>query len=702
MAKALNIKDCEPSVTDIALDVEPKPGRIALSHRMRVYGLLVSIFIAVLFSSLYKLTDTKLILDYRGFQSLPFVELDNCSIVSTQSVDFSALKRVATWSSENPHAVATCVTEWFSAKGNFLELEFAGYHAPQSKHPLYFEIERRNRESVRIEPNRGKRVGVWHIAGALLPDFRNSEQLRLRIVDSDPGSGWLSLRTRLNFYSTSEFLSLLRAKLGRFKAILKMIVVLSVVAAVFLALNYITTWPRVFVAALMSCIVLQLRPNLFFYHDDFQFIERFNLQGIGSILSNHHEHVLPLFNALFFAEYLLFADNILPYMLVNSVIHALSAAALFVFLKQLNVREDTAAFITVLFLSGNWLLSEAMQWVTCQSLLLSSLFRILSYVCALKLLRGASRVWACGLFIAIVCAQLSFAGGITVWIEVLLLAMFFGGREIKRSQSLMSLPYNKRESQTSFILAVFAAVVVGICWYLGTLTDTPLKHQRASLTNLADLGVLARFSILGAEYGSLLRSIGVDALGLPDFRGVSRDIWWSAYGVLFSIALLLLILFRKDRKWKFWLFGQLVLCAAMLAAAIGRVHWGGVEYVLKLRYHTIGMIAVCVIVAPVMELILRKQRVAILLSAVWLWCQIGLMSTYRKYIDEGPLMKRYAAQLVEWNQLTMATSSSTLAYVGIGTPYIGEYPLPYGRLVNEPIAISPWSDNLYFLNKYAK
>lgn len=656
-------------------------------RRLHLSLLIVSVLATLLFAVSYKLAHTKFYRTFNSHVSVPWSNLGPCSATDSDSVGFAKLKRIATWFPGKPAAVATCSSDWFVPAANYLELEYAASKPIGSPHKLYIAIERESDGSkVRLQPAEGKRYGTWRLMGHFLEDLEPTERLRLHLVDHEPGAGWLSLRERINFYDVPQWTVLLRRFAAERASIIHWAFCASLVVTACLALPLAQGFFSACMVSAGLSLLVHYRFDLFFYGDDLLFFERFIQHGIKGIFISHHEHFIPLFSALFQAEYRLFGGNYFAYQLVTFGLFAANAALLFVLLRKLGLKSTAAAVLSCGLFSCCALQTAVVQWITCQSTLLSISFRLLAYLSALAYLRGG-RVWLLfSLFACTIAAPLCFGGGVTLWAEVLLLALLFA-------------PKYRQQFWKVAGATLAAAGIVAVAYLLNRQGIGQGRDEIA----MPHLEPLLRYTFFGSQFGSFLRGLGFYQLQfyVPNTQLMFKDLALTLISSGVSLALLGYYLFKRNGGWRHWLLGQLVLISPFLLTAIGRYDWGGVEYSLSLRYHAVSLLGVCLLLAPLFlpagrptELPMRGKKKKLLFATValtpllalfWMDKQLELANYSRFYSDRGQLDRSFAQQVAKWNAMREQLPSPT-SYEALGTSDEGMYPIPYGSSPDDPVA----------------
>ena len=654
---------------------EEQPHRRSFSYGALAL-FLVALFATLILSVAYKLSDSRVLARYVGFVELEWSDPADCRVLASPSAGYPSMRRVASWYEGRPNAVARCASDWITPKGSYLELEYAGFRSPGSSHPLYFGVERSSREEIaKLYPREGYKFGVWRLTSNFLPDLAPGEQIRIHLVDEDPEAGWVSLRTRANFYSVLPWSLKLRAFGARHKGVLRFALAAAVVGLLLLSLPRTTTAWRVALMTLVLSVVLHFRPDVFFHNDDFFFLERFEQFGWRAIFQNHFDHFMPLFAGTLYLEYLLFKGDYLFYQLSTFALHTVNAVLLWQLLRKLHCPSRLSVLLACVVFAGSWLQLAALQWLTCQSIVLSMTLRLAAYLLALSVIEQGGRMRSFSLLLLMILAPLCFAGGIIIAFEVLLLALLFGTR---------SSPWFR-----SVIDATFVAALTSLVLYFVSMYGAELVHQRVSLTDSGDLHGLFWFTVLGSQFGTLLRSIvplEVSGLVRPLF-GLPSFVLPSVIASSAALLLLLVYLRRRDGSWRFWLFGQVLLLAPMFLTGIGRLHWGGIEYALTIRYHSVSLLGACILLIPLGQRLRLRSWWFALFLLVWMNYQLTAVSSVREYVHRGVLDQKYYSQLKEWvAQLRGVPASSFFAEE---TELAGLFPLPYGGMPFDPHAFRP-------------
>ena len=654
--------------------------------------ILLMFFLVVFLAITQKVSDSKPLRNFIGFSKLEWTSVKGCRLLKNDSQGFASLERVVTWVKGRPHT-AVCKSDWFVPKSRYLELEYAAYKPVDSEHELHFLLEFQERRTssgpkstslapIELSPAAGVRNGTWRLLAHILEDNQLETPVRIALVDKDPQAGWLSLRSKVNFYQVSNWSLSLRTLGQKHSRMLHWGLVVSLSILFMLILSYITNSIRIFLLCLFIAFLFHYRFDLFFYADDFDFFSRYNLYGWPGILYNHHEHIIPIFSAVFFSEYLLFGSNYQAFLILSMVLAALNATLLCSLLRKLQISREAAVIAGGILFTASYLQGAALQWVTCQSILLSVFFRLLAFNVALKSGSDYCALWLSVLFFSILGSALSFGGGITVWLEVVILIVLFGKKGSKANCKLM-------------LTAVTAGVVVASMYFYNSYV---VEHTQNRLS-LANPIEIIRYVFFGAQYGTFARGLGFSQfLTFGNwFSGVDKDIVLSLSALAPGLILLSLYCFVFRDKWRFWILGQLLMMLPFLLTGIGRYRWGGVDYALSLRYYPIPTIGLCVLVAPILQELGKRKLIFSIILLLFLEHQIHRISSERFYIDKGLLSKSFAQQLVNWRSIQEQSKNST-EYDGRGTDFSGLYPIPYAGSPHDPVAYVPKKHPEYLMN----
>jgi len=91
-------------------------------------------------------------------------------------------------------------------RGNYLELEIAGYVDPKQQGSVELLVEGGGGEVLgRFFPRSEQQSGVWKRAISVVRDRDMVQRVRLKIDDNSSGAGWIALRNRANFYEVPLF-----------------------------------------------------------------------------------------------------------------------------------------------------------------------------------------------------------------------------------------------------------------------------------------------------------------------------------------------------------------------------------------------------------------------------------------------------------------------------------------------------------------
>lgn len=125
--------------------------------------------------------------------------------------------------------------------------------------------------------------------------------------------------------------------------------------------------------------------NIIFLSDDYNFLFRFEQLGIGAFLNNCNDSFfIPLSHFLTFVEYKIFGLNSIGYHLISLALHIANSILLFLVVRKIRIDKINAntgkmiAFFCGLLFLLNPYQTEAVNWLTAKSYLLSLFFMLLS------------------------------------------------------------------------------------------------------------------------------------------------------------------------------------------------------------------------------------------------------------------------------------------------------------------------------------
>jgi hypothetical protein len=192
--------------------------------------------------------------------------------------------------------------------------------------------------------------------------------------------------------------------------------------------------------------------NLFpayFLSDDFNL-----LIGTSRWLTPATEFFRPIPHLLIHLFYKLFGMNVFPYHLLSFSIHYLNAVLILLILKKM-AKNSYIALIGSLFFAVNFLISEAVFWISALTTLLVTLFYLLTvyfYLNYLSKLKKKNYVWA---IICLVLALLSKENAVTLPVLLFTIHFFYAGNMKWRSRVFASF-----KSVLPFILPALIYLVL--------------------------------------------------------------------------------------------------------------------------------------------------------------------------------------------------------------------------------------------------
>lgn len=463
---------------------------------------------------------------------------------------------------------------------------------------------------------------------------------------------------------------------------------------------------------LLGCLV-HVRPETFFYFDEYHVFERFQSLGLAALFVPHNEHFIPLCLGWLYAEAKLFGAVVTPYLLVTCCLHAMNGVLLTLFLERLlsprRASRELALFVATGFLLHS-VYSETMQWILEQAVLLCEGFTLGAMVLAWDFCRRGGFTRLGGILLCVFAAPLCFGNGfaaapiiVAVTIVTAVLHRGVGGEATRRAALV-------------FLVAGMGAGASGVLY---------ATHRESSGTGvdqahpLAEPVRLASYVFTGAELGSVLRGVGLfPALDLEapsqlltpltkHFHRMSAEQLLALAGVGISLLLLCLgFLSRGGRSWVWscWLLGHVIIVVNLVLPALGRWQLGDAQS-LASRYHYATLVGLCIAALPAAAALgaLHAERKWVrpalsLAAALFIAEQLAAGRAFQYFGDRHVQDREYAARLRDWNEQLLALSPDVpVAYEGTGTPLAGLYPLHLdsitpGRHPDQVYGVLHWLD----------
>lgn len=117
-----------------------------------------------------------------------------------------------------------------------------------------------------------------------------------------------------------------------------------------------------------------------FFIDDNVFLNacKNGTAGLGYIFTPHNEHFMPLFKAIFGLMYLLFGDNIVPYISLLVLMHAINTLLFYYLCMLVFPKNKNLPFYATLFFMSNTSYFEVLHWFTLLSAALPLFFLLVA------------------------------------------------------------------------------------------------------------------------------------------------------------------------------------------------------------------------------------------------------------------------------------------------------------------------------------
>ena len=220
--------------------------------------------------------------------------MGECRLVRSRAHKFDNLSRTVTWDSARPNKTAVCISNWLNVRGNYLELELAGYADPEDAQAVRLIVEGENEKGLtEFYPRTEQQSGVWKRAVFVFGAQQEEKRLRLKIIDNSAEAGWIALRNRANFYEASVFSYRTYLLFSRGAGRCLSVILLSAALAGFLL--WCAAFPaeriRIFMVVFICAALMHFRKDVYFNGDDYMFLERFLKEGFRALLFKHNEHV---------------------------------------------------------------------------------------------------------------------------------------------------------------------------------------------------------------------------------------------------------------------------------------------------------------------------------------------------------------------------------------------------------------------------
>ncbi len=632
------------------------------------------------------------------FHNLQWKENSGCRELLRDAHSFRTIRRTVTWGVDSGTSVS-CRSQVFFPEHPYLELEVAGYGPAHEKGSTSVVVETASGRTLKkILPRAEQNSGVWKLSSLILETSDMKEGVRIHIFDEADSSSWTALRNKVNEYDTSRLQYRLRRLLRNSMPAhaLRLLSALSMSLLVLAILRLPGSGGSLFFYLIP--FAWHAGSRAYFFGDDFMYFEQFKEGWIPTLLYRHNEHILPVFSSLLKTQFSIFGDWYTAYAYLSLLLLGGVSHLLFHVLREIgthsNVQSGVALLVCMLFLLSG-LHTETLQWITCQSTLFSLIFRLACYSSILSYLKSREKKHLVLAGLSAVSAPLCFAGAFTLPFEIIALMYVVKNRGSNVKGRSIALSFG----------VVCLAMVAAALPYL-ILMNMPGTGLRLAQASTPGFFLSLRYTLFGSYFGTLLRGLGVIPIVtisegyhlLPTLASImgSFDRLGSLLGLL--ITLLAYISCAKRLKehglTRFFLFAQLLLLLPFIISSIGRTRFG-VDYALQMRFHSVSLLGLTFALYCIFNcarLLERKDWIVYALLSAHLFAQQQLMDGMQFFTQRGPRMKSFVEQIEHWESLMSRASrdpENDARNVGIGTPYVGLYPLYYGGNPLSPSAQPP-------------
>lgn len=663
---------------------------------------------------------------FLGFEAISWTVLDGCQIVASNVGQFPALSRTVTWNVEKSDHAAHCTSDWLTIRGNYLELEYTSKESSRRAESSRIEssaeevspmvmIEYINNPTPIVVPlSNSVKGGTWQQIGIALRKNSASTRVRLHIIDKVRGYSWISLRNRANFFYRSHNVATAIFERPVLRALC--LVLTAALLALFPLLFRDRLKGLYFIVAVFPIVFLvHFRSSLFFFSDDWLLFQSLRGNGWLVMMQSHSGHFLPISIAAILGQIAIFQDSYAFYLVLSLLLHTVNSQLLFCLLQRV-LGERHGARFSARMLSFLYLLSglhlETLQWAVCQSTLLALAGMLTAMIFTWDYMEQGKRQYLCYGAIAALASPFCFGAGIlsVPWTWLLMLFAFRNRHAYPNFQSIDAKVFRRRAVQLFLTLSA-ALLFAFVSYSLLMLGDSKPFMKQISPRSVFD------YNFLGSQYSTLARGLGLffnrSQLPSGSIAGLSWETTASGCGALLSLALLAHALVMRNRAQRvgLWFVGQLFMVSFYTLVVLGRHRMGhhfGTLQALDLRYCTIGLIGVAVLLAmPLSDAVefavhARKQRsihyhlvvqsTLFFLLTAHIVAQLSFCLHTRSLQTDGALARSYVQQLEDWKQhLEHHAINPENNFHALGTALSGLYPIQYGRGWGEhpPQGISP-------------
>ncbi|MCK5057838.1 MAG: glycosyltransferase family 39 protein [Candidatus Aminicenantes bacterium] len=220
----------------------------------------------------------------------------------------------------------------------------------------------------------------------------------------------------------------------------------------------------------------------FFLSDDFNL-----LTGTSKWLTPAVEFFRPVPHLIIHSFHKLFGMNVFPYHLLSFLIHYLNAILVYLLLKKLAAGNYFALTGGVLF-AANFLISEAVFWISAITSLLVTLFYLLTLYFFINYLAKLNKKYCVPAVICMIFALLTKENAVTLPVVLFFAAFYIENGQVEKNRLLFSL-----KRVLPFLFVTFAFLLVKAGSLTAAVSENTLSLGYHNLRNARHL-VLSLFT----------------------------------------------------------------------------------------------------------------------------------------------------------------------------------------------------------------
>jgi len=537
----------------------------------------------------------------------------------------------------------------------------------------FFKVEHENGESLHLEKLNSKENDSWIRLRVEVPQ---GEFVKVGFVNSNDKAS-ISIKRRINHFSFSDVFS------GKYLSYFSTLLVSLCAAA---CLFYLQNNFSIFSFCLLLTPLLFsifFRSELNFYYDDWTIQEKILNLGVSAIWQRHNEHWPIVSSALSYLESLFFGSSYSFYILISVFLNVLNGLMIVVLFSQLfkesSVRKPLGLSVATFYLFCS-LHVENLQWDVCKQMLCTIFFILSSVFSSIEYLRSRKVMM---LFLAFFSSFLACFSMATGFLVVFIVPSFC---------FIFSACFSKEKEYLSIFRAIFVCSFVFLSCGLAAFIyfGEPSIDSSLTLSNVfqASPRQFIGFLVFGSQYGSLVRGLFGS---LPNM--IENRIAYLCFGLFLNLFFLLFSVYvskAKKEAFGFWLFGQLFLFLPLLLFAVGRAQLGA-NISLSPRYHSMSLIGVLFLLAPVLEVLLknivnnemglsyqsfvRARGLAFACCVAFFFLHVVSIDRFDRLVEAGENINDFYPKMKEWNRLIDREPYQPGPWFeGYGTGYEGLYP----------------------------